>query len=225
MAVKFRIGNWFIVEVDKDSAKTPSKQVDEIIEKYEDQIESKLKNWVKNDRFFDGLRNTYARVLLIVLTWLTLFGFGYLAFNSESLTLWYVMSLVLLGALHQLSVRFVFNSTTDQWFSFRVLSIDSDELVDEYQRARRDRAFHRAYRNLGSFVTALFTAYLVYLVLQASDAAKSFAFPEVLNVNFQLSLSQTIVLVAGISGFFTLQKYIAWGFKGEPIRSKNEPNE
>ena len=38
MAVKFRIGNWFIVEVDKESAKTPSKQIDEIIEKYEDQI-------------------------------------------------------------------------------------------------------------------------------------------------------------------------------------------
>jgi hypothetical protein len=135
------------------------------------------------------------------------------------------LSLVLLGALHQLSVRFVFNQATDQWFSFRVLSFESDELVDEYQRARRDRAFHRAYRNLGSFATALFTAYLVYLVLQASDAAGSFAFPSVLNFNFQLSLSQTIVLVAGVTGFFTLQKYIAWGFKGEPVRSKNEPNE
>ena len=225
MAVKFRIGNWFIVEVDKESTKTPSKQVDEIIEKYEDEIESRFKNWVKNDRFLDGLRNTYARVVLILLTWLTLFGFGYLAFNSESLTLWYVLSLVLLGALHQLSVRFVFNQTDDQWFSFRVLSFESDDLVDEYQRARRDLAFHRAYRNLGSFATALFTAYMVFQVLQASDTAGSFSFPSVLNFNLQLSLSQTIVLVAGVTGFFTLQKYIAWGFKGEPFRSKNEPNE
>jgi len=224
MAVKFRIGNWFIVEVDKESTKTPSKQVDEIIEKYEDEIESRFKNWVKNDRFLDGLRNTYARVVLILLTWLTLFGFGYLAFNSESLTLWYVLSLVLLGALHQLSVRFVFNQTDDQWFSFRVLSFESDDLVDEYQRARRDRAFHRAYRNLGSFATALFTAYMVFQVLQASDTAGSFSFPSVLNFNLQLSLSQTIVIVAGVTGFFTLQKYIAWGFKGEPFRSKNEPN-
>ena len=224
MAVKFRIGNWFIVEVDKESTKTPSKQVDEIIEKYEDEIESRFKNWVKNDRFFDGLRNTYARVVLILLTWLTLFGFGYLAFNSESLTLWYVLSLVLLGALHQLSVRFVFNQTDDQWFSFRVLSFESDDLVDEYQRARRDRAFHRAYRNLGSFAMALFTAYMVFQVLQASDTAGSFSFPSVLNFNLQLSLSQTIVIVAGVTGFFTLQKYIAWGFKGEPFRSKNEPN-
>jgi len=225
MAVKFRIGNWFIVEVDRDAEKDPSKQADELIRKFESQVESKIKNWVKNDRFFDGLRNTYARVLLILLTWVTLFGFGYLAFNSESLTIWYVLSLVLLGAMHQLSVRHVFSSSSDSWFSFRVASVESDDLLDEYQRARRDRAFRGAYRNLGSVVFALFTAYMVYLVWQSSDAAGSLELPAVLTVDFQLSLSQVVVITAGVVGFYSLQKYIAWGIKGEPFRSKDEPNE
>jgi hypothetical protein len=225
MAVKFRIGNWFIVEVDRDAEKDPSKQADELIRKFESQVESKIKNWVKNDRFFDGLRNTYARVLLILLTWVTLFGFGYLAFNSESLTIWYVLSLVLLGAMHQLSVRHVFNSSSDSWFSFRVASVEPDEFLDEYQRARRDRAFRGAYRNLGSVVFALFTAYMVYLVWQSSDAAGSLELPAVLTVDFQLSLSQVVVITAGVVGFYSLQKYIAWGIKGEPFRSKDEPNE
>jgi hypothetical protein len=225
MAVKFRIGNWFIVEVDRDADKDPSKQADELIGKFESQVESKLENWFKNDRVFDWLRNTYARVALILLTWVTLFGFGYLAFNSESLTIWYVLSLVVLGAMHQLSVRHVFSSSSDSGFSFRVASVESDDFLDEYQRARRDRAFRGAYRNLGSVVFALFTAYLVYLVWQSSDAAGSLELPAVLTVDFQLSASQAIVLAAGVVGFYSLQKYIAWGFKGEPLKSRNKQAE
>lgn len=225
MAFKYRIGNFIIINLDKDAAADPTYRVEEHIERLESQLDSKIKNWFKNDRVFDWLRNTYARVVLILLTWITLFGFGYLAFNSESLTVWYALSLVLLGVLHQLSVRFVFNSSDDSWFSFRSLSIEADELVDEYQRARRDRAFRMAYRNLGSIVFALFTAYLVYLVWQASDVAEAFDIPAVLTVDFQLSLSQVVVLAAGVIGFYSLQKYIAWGFKGEPLKSRNKQAE
>jgi hypothetical protein len=74
-------------------------------------------------------------------------------------------------------------------------------------------------------VFALFTAYLVYLVWQSSDAAGSLELPAVLTVDFQLSASQAIVVAAGVVGFYSLQKYIAWGIKGEPFRSKDEPNE
>jgi hypothetical protein len=28
-----------------------------------------------------------------------------------------------------------------------------------------------------------------------------------------------------LAGFFTLQPYWAWGFKGEPMRSKDVPND
>jgi hypothetical protein len=225
MAFKFRIGNFLIINLGKDAAADPAYRIEEHIERLESQLDSKIKNWFKNDRVFDWLRNTYARVVLILLTWVTLFGFGYLAFNSESLTVWYVLSLVLLGVLHQLSVRFVFNSFDDSWFSVRALSIESDELVDEYQRARRDRAFRMAYRNLGSTVFALFTAYLVFLVWQASDVAEAFDFPAVLTVDFKLSLSQVVVVAAGVIGFYSLQKYIAWGFKGEPLNSRNKQAE
>lgn len=225
MAFKFRIGNFIIINLDKDAAADPAYRIEEHIERLESQLDSKVKNWFKNDRVFDWLRNTYARVALILFTWVTLFGFGYLAFNSESLTVWYVLSLVLLGVLNQLSVRFVFNSFDDPWFSVRALSIESDELADEYQRARRDRAFRMAYRNLGSTVFALFTAYLVYLVWQASDVADALDFPTVLTVDFQLSLSQVVVVAAGVIGFYSLQKYIAWGFKGEPLNSRNKQAE
>jgi hypothetical protein len=225
MAFKFRIGNFIIINLDKDAAADPAYRIEEHIERLESQLDSKVKNWFKNDRVFDWLRNTYARVALILFTWVTLFGFGYLAFNSESLTVWYVLSLVLLGVLNQLSVRFVFNSFDDPWFSVRALSIESDELADEYQRARRDRAFRMAYRNLGSTVFALFTAYLVYLVWQASDVAEAFDIPAVLTVDFQLSLSQVVVVAAGVIGFYSLQKYIAWGFKGEPLKSRNKQAE
>lgn len=225
MAFKFRIGNFIIINLDKDAAADPAYRIEEHIERLESQLDSKVKNWFKNDRVFDWLRNTYARVALILFTWVTLFGFGYLAFNSEALTFWYVLSLVLLGVLHQLSVRFVFNSSDDSWFSVRALTIESGELVDEYQRARRDRAFRVAYRNLGSTVFALFTAYLVYLVWQASDVADALDFPTVLTVDFQLSLSQVVVVAAGVIGFYSLQKYIAWGFKGEPLNSRNKQAE
>ena len=82
-----------------------------------------------------------------------------------------------------------------------------------------------AYRNLGSIVFALFTAYLVYLVWQASDVADALDFPTVLTVDFQLSLSQVVVVAAGVIGFYSLQKYIAWGFKGEPLKSRNKQAE
>jgi hypothetical protein len=225
MAFKFRIGNFIIINLDKDAAADPAYRIEEHIERLESQLDSKVKNWFKNDRVFDWLRNTYARVALILLTWVTLFGFGYLAFNSESLTIWYVLSLVVLGAMHQLSVRHVFSSSSDSGFSFRVASVESDDFLDEYQRARRDRAFRGAYRNLGSVVFALFTAYLVYLVWQSSDAAGSLELPAVLIVDFQLSASQVIVLAAGVVGFYSLQKYIAWGFKGEPLNSRNKQAE
>jgi hypothetical protein len=225
MAFKFRVGNLIIINLDKDAASDPTYRIEEQIERFESQVESKIKNWFKNDRVFDWLRNTYARVVLILLTWVTLFGFGYLAFNSESLTVWYALALVLLGVLHQLSVRHVFSSSSDSWFSFRVASVESDDFLDEYQRARRDRAFRGAYRNLGSVVFALFTAYLVYLVWKSSDAAGSLELPAVLTVDFQLSASQAIVLAAGVVGFYSLQKYIAWGFKGEPLNSRNKQAE
>jgi hypothetical protein len=106
-----------------------------------------------------------------------------------------------------------------------VASVESDDFLDEYQRARRDRAFRGAYRNLGSVVFALFTAYLVYLVWQSSDAAGSLELPAVLTVDFQLSASQAIVVAAGVVGFYSLQKYIAWGFKGEPLKSRNKQAE
>jgi hypothetical protein len=178
-----------------------------------------ISNSVKNDTFFNFLRGTAARVILTIVTWLTLFGFGYLAFVNEQLVWWYVPALAILLALHAVSVRYVFSSSTDDWFQFRFLSVEPDSFFDEYQRARRDRAFRVAYRNIANLGFAIPVLYLVYTVLQ-SDSPSNWQIPSSIDLSFELSVTQLVVLAAGLIALFSLQKYLGWGFKGEPREAK-----
>lgn len=222
MAFKLRLGNWLIINTDV-SDQTLEREIEERIGSVEEKIQSGLKHWIRNDRVFDFLRGTTARVTLILLTWITLYGFGYLAFTNSSLTWWYVGALALLGVLHAMSVRYVFGSMEDRGFQFRVLHVEADGLIDEYQRARRDRAIRIAYRNIGGFAGFLIGFFITYQIYTTSEAAGRLAMPAGFDFDFFLSLDQVIVVLAGLIGFFTLQKYIGWGFRGEPKREKYEP--
>ena len=222
MAIKFRIGNLVVITSDSKSTKSKNaleRELDEMaanVDQFGDQIESGVKSWIRNDRIFDGFRNTYARILLLILGMLTLVWFGVLAFNDANLTGWYVLALLLTVLAQQLSVRYVFNS-------------DEDDLVDEYQAARRDRAYRIAYKNLQSLVIwalALFGlfAWLPAGFLQGNQEI-DWDFTRPLTMDLSISIPQAIVVFAGAVALMNLQKYWAWGVKGEPFRSKDEPNE
>lgn len=222
MAIKFRIGNLVVITT-KDQDKRPKnvveQELDEIASNVDDfgsKLETKIKGWIKNDRIFDGFRNTYARVLLYVVGLLTLIWLGILAFNDPALTWWYVGALLATVLAQQISVRYVFSN-------------GDDELVDEYQAARRDKAYRIAYKNLQSLVSsALVIAAIISWVpfdVWLGNNEFNWNFNPLLTFDFSLTLNQAIVIYAGVIALMNLQKYWAWGVKGEPFRSKDEPNE
>ena len=222
MAIKFRIGNLVVITTDskKDKPKDSlDREIDELAANVDDigsKVETLIKSWIKNDRIFDGFRNTYARILLLILGLLTVFWFGALAYNDANLTGWYVGALLLTVLAQQISVRYVFNS-------------DEDELVDEYQAARRDRAYRIAYKNLQTLVVwaLLIGATLAWLPAEffSGEQQIDWDFTRTLNLSFSVSANQAIVVFAGAVSLMNLQKYWAWGIKGEPFRSKDEPND
>ena len=222
MAIKFRIGNLVVITTDakKDKPKDSlDREIDELAANVDDigsKVETQIKSWIKNDRVFDGFRNTYARILLLILGLLTVFWFGALAYNDANLTGWYVGALLLTVLAQQISVRYVFNS-------------DEDELVDEYQAARRDRAYRIAYKNLQTLVVwaLLIGATLAWLPAEffSGEQQIDWDFTRTLNLSFSVSANQAIVVFAGAVSLMNLQKYWAWGIKGEPFRSKDEPND
>lgn len=167
-------------------------------------FEAGLVDWVRNDRIFDGFRNTYARMLLAALCWAALYGYGLMAIqvaDSNSLVVYPILILLATGA-QKLSLRFVF---------------DDDDLIDEYQLQRRNRAYRRAYKRVALILALVPLVWL--LVLNDFDLqSATLAAP-------QLRFEQVIVFVEFVFGLFILQKYISWGFKGEPFRSKDEPND
>ena len=210
MAFKIRIGRFVIVEAGRD-AEVDISELERGAQRIEQVVESKVKNWIKNDRFFDGFRNTYARVILWILGNLVLFGGLFLTYSNEAGFIPYAVLVFLMVMSQKLSVRFVFDSQGD--------------LIDEYQRARRDRAYRRAYRN----VTGAFTGLIgVVLGFGYAQFYKENGYLELLPsafIELYLDGYRVLVLLVFVAGFFSLQPYFAWGFKGEPFRSKNEPNQ
>lgn len=209
MAVKIRIGRFVIVEADRDVENDIS-ELERGAQHLEQVVESKVKNWIKNDRFFDGFRNTYARVILWVLGNVVLFGGLFLTYTNESGFIPYAISVFVMVMAQKLSVRFVFDSQGD--------------LIDEYQRARRDRAYRRAYRNVtGAFAgfIAIVLAYGYYQFFQENGYLR--LLPSAF-IELNLDSYRVLVVLVFVLGFFSLQPYFAWGFKGEPFRSRHEPN-
>jgi hypothetical protein len=44
-------------------------------------------------------------------------------------------------------------------------------------------------------------------------------------LHWSLDTYHLLVVLIFLAGYFTLQPYFAWGFKGEPRRSKDEPTD
>jgi len=170
-------------------------------------IEKTVINWVRNDRFFDGLRKTPARIILAVFTYAALFGVGYVAFdwNGQMELIFYPLATAFVVLLQKLSVRFAF---------------DDDSVIDEYQHLRRNRAYRRAYKRSALILSV---SVLVFgLVVPVSSGKFDPGLPTICT---SLTIWQMGVLVEFVWLLFVCQKYVSWGFKGEPFRSKDVPNE
>ena len=181
-----------------------SKKPDSKVDKFEEKIEKGIQGWVKNDQFFNGLRNTPARIALFILTIGVLYGLGAYAFlRADAASMWtYIVCLWIIGGMQKLSVRFVF---------------DDDTVIDEYQKERRDKAFRRAYKRIAQILSLGITAVIVrgFAVLNLYNQDQFWPFP---NGTFHLYLSTPRVFLGlvFVYSLFVLQKYISWGFKGEP---------
>jgi len=211
MSKKVRIGS-LVISVQPKSQRSTDGKLESQVENLEVLVESKIKNWIRNDRFFDGMRNTPARVLLWVLGNLALYAGLAICLTRETGIVAYAIVVALTVFAQKLSVRFVFDT-------------DASDLVDEYQRTRRDRSYRRAYRNVtGAFVglvaVILFYGYVAFYFENGYLTLWPTAF-----INLHIDSYRVLSVLIFLAGFFTLQPYWAWGFKGEPMRSKDVPND
>ncbi len=161
-------------------------------------------NWLRTSQFFDGMVNTPARILISTMSFLALYVWGFIVFESEENFIpWLITLLVLLG-MQAASVRFVFNA---------------GGVADEFQLTRRDAAYRKAYRAL-RLIPALFAVVIVVLMaISRSDARYWWS---VLSYGLDDHRSFTIVVFA--MAVVSFQKYFSYGMKGEPFtfREKNK---
>ena len=195
----------------EEKIEAAAKKIEDSAEQTALRFERNFINWVKNDRFFDGFRNTYARILLIFLAGVWLLGGLIYCFNNETGFVLYTLGVGLSVLAQKISVRFAF-------------STGGLPLADEYQEKRRNRSYRRAYSWVTRTLTGLLAAGLIlsYLSSYIIDGE----IPLVPGAIIELNLDgyQVATLLVVLLGYFSLLPYFAWGFKGEPWRSKNEPN-
>ena len=165
---------------------------DENIKKLEMFIKRGPNDWMDNDSTFDGFRNTPARILIFFITTATLYGVGVWAFLDNSQTsLWiYAASLLSVIGMQKLSVRNVFHNSRN---------------LDEYQTEKRNRAYRTAYRRIFQILATSIASLAFGRFLSVGDS-----------VTIELSQRQTFIYLIFICALFILQKYISWGFNGEP---------
>ena len=174
-------------------------------------FEQRYTNWIKNDRFFDGFRNTYGRIILIALASLWLVGGLLFCYNNGSGFIAYAVGVAVSVLAQKLSVRFVFKT-------------GNLEILDEYQEARRNRAYRRAYSWVTSIVTGMVMVILFYAYVNVYFTDGYLPLIPDAFISWHIGAYQVAVVVVFLMGLFSLMPYFAWGFKGEPFRSKDEPN-
>ena len=175
-----------------------SKSLEEKIEVFGQNIESGVRGWVRNDRFFNFLRTTPARVVLALVTIAVLYGIPAFQMFYRGVSLWlYVGSLSLVVVLQKFSTRFAF---------------DDDSEIDEYQHSRRNRAYRRAYKRVGAILA------VAIMLFAENGAYLKHTLGSGFHYSFDLGSENWLFLGVFLIGLFVLQKYLSWGIKGE---SKN----
>jgi hypothetical protein len=172
-----------------------SKSLEEKIELFGQNIESGVRGWVRNDRLFNFLRTTPARVVLALVTIAVLYGIPAFQMFYRGVSLWlYVGALALCVLLQKFSIRFAF---------------DDDSEIDEYQHNRRNRAYRRAYKRVATILAlgiALFAGNGFYLKHTLGSG---------FHYSFDFGTENWLFVGVFLIGIFILQKYLSWGIKGE----------
>ena len=123
------------------SPETLEEMIEVRAEMFGNRLTASIVHWFRNDTFFDGFRNTPARIIICALSFIVLYGGLISCWVTQSSLLEYIIALLVVLVMQAISVRFIFQ-------------IEGREILDEYQSQRRDRAYRRAYKNIRSIIVA-----------------------------------------------------------------------
>ncbi len=184
------------------SPETLEEMIELKAEAFEHKLTTSIVRWFRNDTFFDGFRNTPARIIISTLSFIVLYGGLIRCWITQSTLLEYIISLLVVLVMQAISVRFVFQ-------------IEGREILDEYQSQRRDRAYRRAYKNIRSIIVTGVVGWLAYTYIRENA--------DIELGGWELLTYQRAATVAVFAiGLISLQKYLAYGIKGEPFMSRDE---
>ena len=184
------------------SPETLEEMIEVKAEMFGNRLTASIVRWFRNDTFFDGFRNTPARIIISSLSFIVLYGGLIRCWITQSSLLEYIIALLVVLVMQAISVRFVFQ-------------IEGREILDEYQSQRRDRAYRRAYKNIRSIIIAGVVGWLAYTYIREHA--------DIELGGWELLTYQRAATVAVFAiGLISLQKYLAYGIKGEPFLSREE---
>ena len=135
------------------SPETLEEMIELKAEACEHKITTSIVRWFRNDTFFDGFRNTPARIIISALSFVVLYGGLIVGWSTQNILLEYMIALLEVLVMQAISVRFVFQ-------------IEGREILDEYQFQRRDRAYRRAYKNIRSIIVSGVVGWLAYTYIR-----------------------------------------------------------
>jgi hypothetical protein len=188
-----------------------AQQLEAKLEAAADALESGLVRWILNDRIFNGFRNSYARALLMAITiGLQVWGFvcSYFGTGWTAVILWIVGTMIMHASL-RISVRDVF--------------VLDAKYLDEFQLARRDRAYVWAFRvtSFSWLVAAAVLAHLGWFGQIWATGGAMWPIPEAA-WSLQLTANQVVSLFLACVSVYTFAPHFAYGIKGEPFLTRAE---
>ena len=158
----------------------------------------------RTSQFFDGLVNTPARILINAMSFFVLYVWGYNVLDTESNFFWWVFTLIVLLGMQAASVRFVFQT---------------EGIADEFQRARRDLAYRRAYRSLRILTAFPIALFSLFMWGKQGVATGAWDF-----IAYRMDANRSITFAVFVFAVIAFQKYFSWGIKGEPFTIREVKN-
>jgi hypothetical protein len=151
----------------------------------------------RTSQFFDGMVNTPARIIINIMSFVVLYVWGFNVLDKESnFVPWLITLLVLLG-MQAASVRFVFQT---------------EGIADEFQSAKRDLAYRRAYRSLRRLTLIPIALFSFLLWGYRGNARAVWDF-----IAYRLDGHRSLTLAVFMFAVISFQKYFSYGMKGEPF--------
>jgi hypothetical protein len=158
----------------------------------------------RTSQFFDGLVNTPARILINAMSFFVLYVWGYNVLDKETNFFWWVFTLLVLLGMQAASVRFVFQT---------------EGIADEFQSAKRDLAYRRAYRSLRRLTLIPIALFSLFIWGSKGNARALWEF-----IAYRLDAHRSLTVAVFLFAVISFQKYFSWGMKGEPFTIREIKN-